>query len=322
MKRILIFALILTFTLTACSPRTPVENPGTSSQPPQQESSSTPAPVKPTTPYALERLTPEQQALYLKMASGEITPEKPYLFEEDITYDDIWQPIALYAENNKTLKWRNLGYFAQYDEKGEKLIGISAAPRLDNKGKDAQMAAAFDAAMDEILPKLPQNADDYTKIKAIAEFLVGHVSYLHEADPNNNVDYSSLTPELRQYCLEAELDYGALVNGKAICSGYASAFQYLAEQLGVYSLFINGDIAATNGGHGWNMVWLEGNWYHVDVTWMDNNDGVTNYDYFLASDEEMLRTHANFRWSSAGLNEFAAFALPKASQAGKRLFNK
>jgi len=60
--------------------------------------------------------------------------------------------------------------------------------------------------------------------------------------------------------------YGTLVQGAAICGGYASAFLYLTELAGLESVFIAGE---SNRGisHAWNAVRLDESWHFVDVTW-------------------------------------------------------
>ncbi|MEE0945508.1 MAG: transglutaminase domain-containing protein [Acutalibacteraceae bacterium] len=61
--------------------------------------------------------------------------------------------------------------------------------------------------------------------------------------------------------------YGALVNGRAVCEGYARAFKLLCRYAGIKCILITGDSKGV--GHIWNMVYLDSEWYHVDVTWDD-----------------------------------------------------
>lgn len=85
--------------------------------------------------------------------------------------------------------------------------------------------------------------------------------------------------------------YGALVDGKALCEGYAKAFSYLCGRAGIENVIVTGN---TTTDHMWNMVKLDGNWYHVDVTWDHPSEMITDaypdavlYNYFLVSDAEI-----------------------------------
>ena len=65
---------------------------------------------------------------------------------------------------------------------------------------------------------------------------------------------------------------GALVDGKCVCNGYAMSMQYLCTALGLDSVGVVGQ------NHAWNRVKLYGNWYEIDVTWMDQG-GVSDIWY-------------------------------------------
>lgn len=88
--------------------------------------------------------------------------------------------------------------------------------------------------------------------------------------------------------------YGALVLQKAVCGGYAKAYQYLLKKLGIHSIVVNGD--TDRGRHSWNLVSLEHEWFHVDVTWGDLiknfTDGHISYAWFCLPDRDVapLRT--------------------------------
>ena len=77
--------------------------------------------------------------------------------------------------------------------------------------------------------------------------------------------------------------YSALVLHSSVCAGYARAFQYLMQQLGVPTYFVIGW-----GGelHAWNIIKLDDEYYNVDCTW-DDTDPKT-YDFFNVSDRKNL----------------------------------
>lgn len=269
----------------------------------------------PQYPYGYDRLDDAQRELYDLLESGTITPEQPYYFDPPIPNGEsliaMELVIALYEENHSTGIWRENGYFQFYSSTGE-LAGIRSERQSDNGGRDQEMMAAFDQAEKEILARLPSpGAPDLEKAKAIAQLIAETTEYYDIAfhPPEDR----PLTDEELKFFRNASDEYGALVNGKAICTGYTAAFQYLAEKLGLHCLSISGD----GGGvpHAWNLLWLDGNWYHVDVTWMDRGGKEDiNWSYFLCSDDEMLASrHAEWVWSSSyGLNSYPLFALPAA----------
>lgn len=82
--------------------------------------------------------------------------------------------------------------------------------------------------------------------------------------------------------------YGTLIDGQAVCEGYAKSMQILLSRLGIECYTISGN--ADNVGHMWNIVKLGGEWYHLDPTW-DDTDGTVNYEYFNVNTEMISKNH-------------------------------
>lgn len=79
---------------------------------------------------------------------------------------------------------------------------------------------------------------------------------------------------------------GAIVNGEAVCEGYTRGTQLLLSLVGLESYYVYG--RGNNELHMWNCVLIQDNWYYLDVTWDDNDDGDTNYDHFNITTEQAL----------------------------------
>ena len=81
--------------------------------------------------------------------------------------------------------------------------------------------------------------------------------------------------------------------GKGNCYAYADAFTYLCQLAGFDCIRVSGDVYnGTNwGGHEWNMVMVEEDWYYVDVTW---DDGGWGTKWFLKGSETMKKDHKVF----------------------------
>ena len=75
---------------------------------------------------------------------------------------------------------------------------------------------------------------------------------------------------------------GLFLNKKAVCMGYADAFNYIMSMLGIESYCCN----STALNHTWNIVIVDGEKYHCDVTFDDPTDdtyGRVYHDFVLAS---------------------------------------
>ena len=84
--------------------------------------------------------------------------------------------------------------------------------------------------------------------------------------------------------------YGALVNGKAVCEGYARAMQLLLHSVGIEATTVTG--IAEGEGHMWNAVKINHKWYNLDVTWNDTVKDFLSYEYFNITDDEIAHDHA------------------------------
>lgn len=63
--------------------------------------------------------------------------------------------------------------------------------------------------------------------------------------------------------------YGLLVEGQAICMGYANTFQLFMDLLDIPCVTVIGASSDSRQDHAWNLVQLDGDWYAVDTTWDD-----------------------------------------------------
>ncbi|MDD6570957.1 MAG: transglutaminase domain-containing protein, partial [Thermoflexaceae bacterium] len=91
--------------------------------------------------------------------------------------------------------------------------------------------------------------------------------------------------------------YGALVNHKCVCHGYANTFYLLMWMQGIPCEIVYGN------NHVWNAVYLNGQWYHLDATWDDvDSFSRMRYSYFLVSEDKLAKdsTHKKFTVTQYG----------------------
>ncbi len=128
----------------------------------------------------------------------------------------------------------------------------------------------FERAVEKFLEDIPKSLDEYETEKAIHDKLINHITY----DKSN---------------INAHNAYGAIVEGKAVCAGYAEAFQYLLYKRGIQAHRVVG-MTHTNEYHGWTLVRIDGNYYYTDVTWDDTNYDKTSYACFNVTTEQLNET--------------------------------
>lgn len=155
--------------------------------------------------------------------------------------------------------------------------------------------------IDEVTPGYLEGIDDSMSAYDVAIRI--HVRLI------NTVDYDTLAlraEEAKGGPKSDQLDRlrticGVFLDGKAVCAGYARAAQYLLQKCGVECGYASGLIRKENGesggGHGWNILKIDGDYYYMDTTWDDSSDTVQSvkqtdfgFDYFCITTEEVTRT--------------------------------
>ena len=108
---------------------------------------------------------------------------------------------------------------------------------------------------------------DYEKALLVYDYITTHVEY--DNDHLNDATY------LAQYS-----PYSALINGKAVCHGYALLLYRMLLDQGLDARLVSGYGEKTNltaEGHAWNIVRIDGNYYFLDSTWDEGGD----HEFFL-----------------------------------------
>ena len=132
-----------------------------------------------------------------------------------------------------------------------------------------------------------RHLSDVDKVMAVHDYLIDHIEY---ADSHI-----------------VRRAYGALIERKAVCQGYAQAFQKILSNLNIEGHTVIGyNIPAAAAEpvepvlHEWNRVKLDGKWYYIDLTW-DDTPWVThkNYKHFLINTPMLGKDHQKW-YSLAG----------------------
>ncbi len=215
-------------------------------------------------------------AAYDRIVAGvEKTEESINLKDPDhpISVDEFFEVILYYMNDYPHHFW--LGKNIGYSRDRETGVVYSYTPEyVIEPGKLDKAKKDWNTAVKELLKGISGSASEYEREKMIHDRLAAKVTYTFSDN--------------------AHTAYGALVEGKAVCEGYARAFQYLCYQSGIQCLIVSG--TSTNPSndkpesHAWNMAKIDGDYYHVDVTW-DDQEETLFYAYFNLNDKMIEDEH-------------------------------
>ena len=219
--------------------------------------------------------------------------------ETKITYDQIYNCMSEYSDkvtvstkDNSILQkayeavmadygdifWVN-GYKYNTYTSDDKVVNIEFWPKYTiSKEQRDVYSVSIEATADEWLSGISQDASDFDKALYVFETLIKNVDYNTDSEENQNI-------------------LSVFLYRSTVCQGYADAAWYLLDKLGIKSTVITG--TANGESHAWNLVYLDGAYYYIDVTWgnskyMDGNNDTAkrvNYAYFAMTTEEISQNH-------------------------------
>lgn len=140
---------------------------------------------------------------------------------------------------------------------------------------------------------ISKDMNDMQKVKALHDKVCSMVNYdqQNESDKKNHTDIS------------------VFLNETSVCEGYSRAMNLLLHEAGIETYYIK---APT---HAWNVVNVDGHYFHVDSTWDDDGDTIS-YDWFMKADNEIISDKAHSEWKllcPSALHDFQTGTLPKCT---------
>ncbi len=237
--------------------------------------------------FYYEHLNATMKNAYDAMLDG-IRNHEERTFVEGCTFEDVCKISEAIAYDHPELFWYN--NFAMAGTEVEFIYGATSAE-----------AEALQKRIDEVTPKYLEGITDSMSAYDVAIRL--HVKII------STVDYDTIA--LNKETSEGgpatdKIDYlrticGVFLDGKAVCEGYARAMQYLLHKCGIECAEVGGYIRKENGerdgGHAWNIIKVDGDYYYLDTTWDDSSNTIQTvkcndlgFDYFLITTDELTRT--------------------------------
>lgn len=224
--------------------------------------------------FALHRetLQPQEQRLYDALRAAVLRGDyKVDVTQYQMGMNQISNVYFVMLYDNPDIFWMNGTVTGYYQSTKATIDSVEMGSNYSTKARQEAEAQFLEAALPVVEEALTL-ADDLARIRFIHNHLADTVQY--ETGDGTGTAYS------------------AIVGKRALCEGYAMAFNYYMGMLGIPSGYCTG--VAGGEAHGWNLVLLDGDYYNVDVTWDDPlgyGPGQWDYDYFLISDSKIAQTH-------------------------------
>lgn len=121
---------------------------------------------------------------------------------------------------------------------------------------------------------IKDNMTTKQKIKAIHDYIINETNY-----------DTYKTKNIKDTTYKSNTAYGVLIQHFGICSGYSDAMSIFLNKLNIINYKISNDQ------HIWNLVYLDGKWYHLDLTWDDpvSDKNITRDNYFLITTNNLKK---------------------------------
>ena len=210
--------------------------------------------------------------LELKRTNGEAVHGVEWFVKTRIPYDELFtaesynlQDGACSITSDGLVTAKKAGTTEYWAKHGDALYRCVVV--VNKEGE-----TALSKKVVEIADKF-RHLSDVDKVMAVHDYLIDHIEYSN--------------PHIRSFA------YGALIEGKAVCQGYAQSLAMILNNLNVECHTI---VAMTKGSnpvlHEWVRVKLDGEWYYIDLTWDDTPWAEDkNYKYFLINTDMISRDH-------------------------------
>lgn len=201
---------------------------------------------------------------------------------EAYTYDnpDVFylSPNKMYLNIETTTRGSNTTYYVYINS------GNESNYLINEFSSKAQIDSAI-SQIEQVKNRILQNrkSNTFDNIKMVHDYLVENITYDITISKNNIYNI-----------------YGAMVNGEAVCEGYARSFKYMMDTLDIPCTLVIGKGTNSEGrteNHAWNYVQVGAYWYAVDSTWDDPVSASgwvsqnSKYRYFLKGSNDMLKDH-------------------------------
>lgn len=226
-----------------------------------------------------DALTDDEKNVYDTVYDALADYEDSVFVYENIESDRIFEIVRLVISEHPEIFWSKGD--CTYSNSGKLIFNYPYTHR-----EAQEKNTLIEKKTREIIENINLSGDEYERSLAIFDYIVKNTSYDNSATNKPDEFFEASTIE------------GVFLNGKAVCSGYSRAYQYLLSLAGIDSITITGEAKTPNGysSHAWTAQEADGEIYFTDVTWGDSYEKSIDTDfvshvYFMMTSNEIEKTH-------------------------------
>ncbi|MBQ4521710.1 MAG: hypothetical protein IJA10_02000 [Lachnospiraceae bacterium] len=207
----------------------------------------------------------------------------------DLIFDGSDKKVSIRKYNLKFDEYNEVWNYVYFNEPSIRIVRECYSQFLFTSDKDKE------GYMDNLYLSFtePNLAERYEKIQEVLNQIHSEMEGMKDIE---KVLYAyDYVVQHTTYNLDAthrSVASGPLVDGEAVCGGYANAMLLIMELEGIECKSVS------NSGHAWVAVKLDGDWYMADPTWGDTRSygkaaGKTDFRFLLRNDNEFLSGDLN-----------------------------
>lgn len=198
-------------------------------------------------------------------------------------YPTCMDDVRAITENNHTLSDIN-NFVATFNAYNRIFVDMNSFGRINirferlyTEEQKRQIETKIDTLYKQLLTS---DMTTREKIRVIHDYIIDHTVYDQEhANRYMNGEQSTVST--------SNLAYGPLFTGKAVCGGYTDTMALFLDKMGIPNYKIS------SPKHVWNLVYIDGSWKHLDLTWDDpvtsNGENLLLHTFFLISEETLKK---------------------------------
>ncbi len=198
--------------------------------------------------YFLNSLSDEYLACVCELYAGAMNFEPTVKLASEIDKDELdvcTTAMTADCPELMQLDFSIYGYSYNYSSTTDRVVDVTFQYVM-TESEYGDRRAACEEAVAEIV-SLASGLDELGREKVAFDYIIGPTWYDKDTAMSGNA-------------------YGALIERRAKCIGFAHAMKWALDALGIQAITVTADIPGQTEGHAWNDVYLDGGWHRVDLT--------------------------------------------------------